>query len=38
LRRREKQLKDGVELYPTILPSLQAWSEKLGVPAPSATA
>ena len=38
LRRREKQLKDGVELYPSILPSLQSWSEKLGVPAPTAVA
>ena len=36
LRRREKQLEDGVQLYPGILPSLQAWSEKLGVPAPKA--
>lgn len=34
LRRREKQLKEGVELYPSILPSLQSWIEKLGVPAP----
>ena len=36
LRRREKQLKEGVELYPTILPSLQSWSKKLGVAAPAA--
>jgi LDH2 family malate/lactate/ureidoglycolate dehydrogenase len=36
LRRREQQTKDGVELYPGILPSLRAWSEKLGVPAPKA--
>jgi LDH2 family malate/lactate/ureidoglycolate dehydrogenase len=36
LRRREKQLKEGVELYPSILPSLQTWSEKLGVAAPAA--
>ena len=36
LRRREKQLKEGVELYPTILPSLQPWSDKLGVLAPTA--
>ena len=38
LRRREAQLKDGVELYPSILPSLQAWSEKLGVATPVALA
>ena len=36
LRRRETQLKDGVELYPSILPSLQSWSEKLGVAVPAA--
>jgi len=36
LRRREKQLKEGVELYPSILPSLQTWSEKLGVAEPKA--
>jgi L-lactate dehydrogenase len=38
LRRREKQLEDGVELYPSILPSLQSWSDKLGVAAPAAIA
>ena len=38
LRRREEQLKDGVELYPSILPSLQAWSEKLGAATPVALA
>jgi LDH2 family malate/lactate/ureidoglycolate dehydrogenase len=35
LRRREKQLKEGVELYPGILPSLQSWIEKLDVAAPA---
>ena len=36
LRRRDKQLKEGVELYPNILPALQPWSDKLGVAAPAA--
>lgn len=38
LRRREQQLKLGVELYPAILPALQGWSDKLDVrmPAPAA--
>ncbi len=36
LRKREDQLKSGVNLYPAILPSLVAWSEKLGVPLPVA--
>lgn len=36
LRRREKQMKEGVELYPSILPALQPWIEKLGVAAPKA--
>ena len=35
LRRREKQLQQGVELYPGILTALQVWSEKLGVVAPA---
>jgi LDH2 family malate/lactate/ureidoglycolate dehydrogenase len=26
------QLERGIALYPTILPSLDAWSKKLGVP------
>jgi len=38
LRRREKQLREGVELYPSILPSLQSWSDKLGVAVPAAVA
>ncbi len=36
LRRREKQLKEGVELYPSIMPALCPWSEKLRVAAPIA--
>jgi L-lactate dehydrogenase len=35
LRRRTRQLADGVELYPGILTALAPWSEKLGVPAPA---
>jgi L-lactate dehydrogenase len=34
LRRHEKQLKDGVELYPSIVPALQPWVDKLRVPLP----
>jgi LDH2 family malate/lactate/ureidoglycolate dehydrogenase len=34
LRRREEQLAKGVELYPSILPSLQPWCKKLGVACP----
>jgi L-lactate dehydrogenase len=34
LRRREAQLRDGVELYPAILPMLAPWAEKLQVPLP----
>lgn len=36
LRRREQQLQDGIELYPSILPSLESWSKKLGVLLPAA--
>ena len=36
LRRRDEQLKQGIELYPSILPSLESWSKKLGVPLPAA--
>jgi LDH2 family malate/lactate/ureidoglycolate dehydrogenase len=36
LRRREKQLREGIDLYPSILPSLTSWSEKLGITLPSA--
>lgn len=34
LRRRADQLARGIELYPTILPSLAPWAEKLSVPMP----
>lgn len=34
LRRREEQLANGVELYPSIIPSLAPWAEKLQVPLP----
>jgi LDH2 family malate/lactate/ureidoglycolate dehydrogenase len=34
LRRRAEQLASGVELYPTILPALTPWAEKLGVAMP----
>jgi len=36
LRRREVQLCDGVELYPSIVPGLLPWAEKLNVPLPAA--
>jgi L-lactate dehydrogenase len=35
LRRREAQLKDGVELYAGIMPALLPWAEKYGVAFPS---
>lgn len=38
LRRREDQLRDGVELYPTILSALKPWAEKLQVPLPELVA
>jgi LDH2 family malate/lactate/ureidoglycolate dehydrogenase len=34
LKRRAEQLAQGVELYPTIMPALTLWAEKLGVPVP----
>jgi LDH2 family malate/lactate/ureidoglycolate dehydrogenase len=34
LRKRRKQLADGVELHPSIIPALADWSAKLGVNAP----
>ncbi|HZP59235.1 MAG TPA: Ldh family oxidoreductase [Opitutaceae bacterium] len=34
LRRREAQLKNGVELHPAILPALKPWTEKLRVSPP----
>lgn len=36
LRRRTDQLAHGVELYPSILPALAPWAQKLGVPVPAA--
>ncbi|HTQ30662.1 MAG TPA: Ldh family oxidoreductase [Opitutaceae bacterium] len=35
LRRREAQLKNGVELHPGILPALAPWAQKLGVAPPA---
>jgi len=37
LKRRAAQLAAGVELYPSILPALKPWAEKLGVPIPAGT-
>lgn len=34
LRRREEQLANGLALYPTIMPSLTPWAQKLAVPTP----
>lgn len=34
LARRRKQLQLGVELYPSIMPALMPWADKLGVEAP----
>lgn len=34
LRRRAEQLEHGVELYPSILPALAPWAEKLGIAPP----
>jgi LDH2 family malate/lactate/ureidoglycolate dehydrogenase len=34
LRLRERQLAEGVELYPSIMPALLPWAAKLGVPPP----
>jgi L-lactate dehydrogenase len=31
LARRARQLRDGVELHPTILPALKPWQDKLGI-------
>jgi LDH2 family malate/lactate/ureidoglycolate dehydrogenase len=38
LGRRARQLRDGVELYPTVLPKLAPWAERLGVPMPASSA
>lgn len=35
LRRRERQLREGVALYPSIMPALRPWGEKLGVTPPA---
>jgi L-lactate dehydrogenase len=34
LRGTERQLQEGVDLYPSIMPSLQPWAEKFGVEPP----
>jgi L-lactate dehydrogenase len=34
LRRRESQLKQGVELYPSVEPSLRPWAQKFGIAFP----
>ncbi len=34
LRRREAQLRDGVELHPDVMPALRPWAEKLGFELP----
>lgn len=34
LRRYREQMRDGVSLYPTIMPALSPWAEKLGVAVP----
>ncbi len=34
MRRLRAQTSDGVALYPTIMPALSPWAEKLGVEAP----
>jgi len=36
LARRREQLKKGVELHPEIMPALQPWTEKFGIPLPVA--
>jgi LDH2 family malate/lactate/ureidoglycolate dehydrogenase len=36
LRRREAQLAQGIELYPSIMPALAPWAQKLGVTLPAA--
>jgi L-lactate dehydrogenase len=35
LRRREQQLRDGVELHPDVVPALRPWAEKLGLALPA---
>jgi L-lactate dehydrogenase len=36
LARRKEQLAHGVALYPSVLPALKPWAEKLGVAMPAA--
>jgi L-lactate dehydrogenase len=35
LETRARQLRDGVELFPTAMPALRPWAERLGVPVPA---
>jgi LDH2 family malate/lactate/ureidoglycolate dehydrogenase len=35
LQKRTLQLRHGVELFPTVLPDLRPWAERLGVPLPA---
>ena len=35
LARKREQLRDGVALHPSILPALEPWARRLGVPAPA---
>ncbi len=35
LQTRARQVKDGVQLYPAIMPALTPWAHRLGVPAPT---
>ena len=35
LELRARQMRDGVRLYPTIMPALAPWAERLGVPVPT---
>lgn len=35
LGRRAQQLREGVELHPSVLPSLAAWADRYGVPMPT---
>jgi L-lactate dehydrogenase len=37
LARRREQLAGGVRLHPAILPALEPWAQRLGVPTPPAT-
>jgi L-lactate dehydrogenase len=37
LARRRQQLASGVELHPSIMPALESWAQRLGVPLPAVT-